>query len=58
MTTWPTRDEAMELLKTYTKNKNLIKHALAVEAGMRAYARSFGGDEETWGVVGLLHDLE
>ncbi len=58
MTTWPTRDEALELLKTYTKNKNLIKHALAVEAGMRAYARRFGEDEEQWGVVGLIHDFE
>ena len=58
MTTWPTRDEALELLKTYTKNKNLIKHALAVEAGMRAYARRFGEDEEKWGVVGLIHDFE
>jgi putative nucleotidyltransferase with HDIG domain len=48
----------MDLLKTYTKNKNLIKHALAVEAGMRAYARRFGEDEEKWGVVGLIHDFE
>ncbi|MGC9399322.1 MAG: HDIG domain-containing metalloprotein [Anaerolineae bacterium] len=58
MTTWPTREEALELLKTYTKNKNLIKHALAVEAAMRAYARRFGEDEEKWGVVGLIHDFE
>jgi putative nucleotidyltransferase with HDIG domain len=58
MTDWPTREEALELLKTYTKNKNLIKHALAVEAGMRAYARRFDGDEEKWGVVGLIHDFE
>ena len=58
MTTWPTRDEAMALLKSYTQNQNLIKHALAVEAGMRAYARRFGEDEARWGVVGLLHDFE
>ncbi|MFO7948192.1 MAG: HDIG domain-containing protein [Armatimonadota bacterium] len=53
-----TRDDAMELLKEYTKNPNLIKHALAVEAAMRAYARRFGGDEETWGMVGILHDFD
>jgi putative nucleotidyltransferase with HDIG domain len=56
--TWPTRDEAWALLNEYTTNRNLIKHALAVEAGMRAYARRFGEDEEKWGVVGLIHDFE
>jgi putative nucleotidyltransferase with HDIG domain len=55
---WPTREQAWELLNEYTKNKNLVKHALAVEAGMRAYARRFGEDEEKWGVVGLIHDFE
>ena len=58
MTTWPTREEAWELLNEYTQNPNLIKHALAVEAGMRAYARRFDGDEERWAVVGLIHDFE
>jgi putative nucleotidyltransferase with HDIG domain len=53
-----TRQEAWELLNRYTKGKNLIKHALAVEAAMRQYARKFGGDEEVWGVVGLLHDFD
>ena len=53
-----TRDDAMELLTEYTTNPNLIKHALAVEAAMRAYARRFGEDEETWGMVGLLHDFD
>jgi putative nucleotidyltransferase with HDIG domain len=52
------RDEAMKLLREYTKNENLIKHALAVEAAMRAYARIFGEDEEKWGIVGLLHDFD
>lgn len=52
------RDDAMELLKEYTKNPNLIKHALAVEAAMRAYAQRLGGDEETWAIVGLLHDFD
>lgn len=56
--TWPTREEAWELLNEYTKSPNLINHALAVEAGMRAYARRFGEDEEKWGVVGLIHDFE
>lgn len=55
---WPTREEAWELLNRYTQNPNLIKHALAVEAAMRAYARRFGEDEELWGVVGLIHDFE
>jgi len=55
---WPTREEAWELLNEYTKSPSLINHALAVEAGMRAYARRFGEDEERWGVVGLIHDFE
>lgn len=55
---WPTREEAYQLLKKYTKNKNLIKHALGVEAAMRAYAPRFDGDVEKWGVVGLIHDFE
>ena len=56
--TWPTREEAWELLNEYTKTPSLIHHALAVEAGMRAYARRFGEDEERWGIVGLIHDFE
>jgi len=52
------RQEAFTLLKEYTKNENLIKHMLAVEAGMRAYARKYNGDEEKWGIVGLLHDFD
>ena len=54
----PSRDEAFELLRKYTKNENLIKHALAVEAAMRFYAGQFGEDESLWGVVGLLHDFD
>jgi putative nucleotidyltransferase with HDIG domain len=54
----PTREEAFALLTEYTKNENLIKHALAVEAAMRFYAQKFGEDEELWGVVGLLHDFD
>jgi len=52
------REQAWELLTEYTKNPNLIKHALAVEAAMRAYARRFGEDEEQWGIVGLIHDFD
>jgi len=52
------RQAAWELLCQHTKNENLRKHALAVEACLRAYARKFGADEEQWGVVGLLHDFD
>lgn len=52
------RQAAWDLLCEYTKNENLRKHALAVEACMRAYARKFGEDEEKWGVVGLIHDFD
>ncbi len=53
-----TREEALSILKEYTKSESLLKHAYAVEAAMRAYARKFGEDEELWGVVGLLHDFD
>jgi putative nucleotidyltransferase with HDIG domain len=52
------RDAAWILLNEYTKNPGLIKHMMAVEAGMRAYARKLGQDEERWGIVGLLHDFD
>ncbi|HUU46387.1 MAG TPA: HDIG domain-containing protein [Acidobacteriota bacterium] len=52
------RSEAYALLTEYTQNPSLIKHALAVEVAMRAYARKFGEDEETWGIIGLLHDFD
>ncbi len=58
MTTTPTRDDAWALLTEYTDNPSLIKHALAVEAAMRAYARKLGEDEESWGVIGLIHDFD
>jgi predicted hydrolase (HD superfamily) len=54
----PTRDEAFELLTTYTKSENLINHAQAVEGAMRYRARKIGEDEEKWGVIGLVHDLD
>src|SRR5437773_5351220 len=52
------RAAAWELLCEYTRNENLRRHALAVEACMRAYAKKFGEDEEVWGVVGILHDFD
>ena len=54
----PTRDEALGLLTTWTKTDSLVKHALAVEAVMRRMARSFGEDEEKWGIIGLVHDID
>src|SRR2546422_3876552 len=52
------RERAWGLLTEFTQSENLRKHALAVEACMRAYARKLSGDEELWGVVGLLHDFD
>ncbi|GAB4327155.1 MAG: HDIG domain-containing protein [Candidatus Zixiibacteriota bacterium] len=52
------RNDAWGLLNEYTKNPALIKHALAVEAAMRAYARKFGENEDEWGVIGLIHDFD
>ncbi len=52
------RNDSVNLLYEYTKSAGLRKHALAVEAAMRAYARKFGEDEEKWGTVGLLHDFD
>jgi putative nucleotidyltransferase with HDIG domain len=53
-----TRDRAWETLTKYTKSESLLRHALAVEASTRSYARRFDGDEELWGVVALLHDFD
>ena len=52
------REKAFNLLKENLKNQNLIKHSLAVEAGMRALAKFFGEDEEKWALAGLLHDID
>lgn len=53
-----TRLDHLALVREFTKNENLVRHMLAVEAAMRAYARKFGEDEEKWGAVGLLHDFD
>jgi predicted hydrolase (HD superfamily) len=52
------RDAAWALLTEWTKSESLRKHALAVEAAVRGYARKFGANEEEWGIVGLLHDFD
>jgi len=56
--TVPTREQAWALLTEYTKGDSLLKHALAVEAAVRGYARRFGEDEALWGVTALLHDFD
>jgi putative nucleotidyltransferase with HDIG domain len=53
-----TRNEALELLQTHLKNKNLIKHCLSVEACMKALAVRLGHDPEPWGLAGLVHDMD
>jgi len=54
----PTRDEILELLHEHTETPGLRKHALAVEAAMRAYARRFGENPDVWGATGLIHDFD
>ena len=52
------REQAWDLVREWTASESLRRHMLAVEAAMRAYAPRFDGDVETWGIVGLLHDLD
>ncbi|NIM17446.1 MAG: HDIG domain-containing protein [Candidatus Aminicenantes bacterium] len=52
------RDEALALIKEHLKAENLVKHCLAVEACMKAFAEKFGEDVDKWGLAGLLHDLD
>lgn len=54
----PDRDDALELFKKYNKSESLYKHALAVEGVMRYMARKNGEDEDKWGIIGLIHDLD
>jgi putative nucleotidyltransferase with HDIG domain len=52
------RDDAWALLTEFTKGESLLKHALSVEAAVRGYARTFGEDEDAWGITALLHDFD
>ena len=52
------REAAWQLLTEYTKSDSLLKHAMGVEAAVRGYARTFGENEDDWGIVGLLHDFD
>jgi len=52
------RDDAWALLTEYTKSESLLKHAMAVEAAVRGYARKFGENEDEWGITALLHDFD
>lgn len=52
------RREALHLLQEYLKDEKMIKHCIAVEAIMRSLARRLGEDEELWGLIGLLHDID
>jgi len=54
----PTREEAWQILTEHVKSENLLRHALAVEGVMRHMARKRGADEEEWGVIGLVHDVD
>ena len=54
----PTREDALKLFKEYNESESLLKHALSVEAVMRHFAKKHGEDEEKWGVIGLVHDLD
>lgn len=54
----PSRDSALELFKQYNKTESLLKHALSVEGVMRYMARKHGQNEEEWGIIGLIHDLD
>ena len=54
----PTRDEAWRLVQEHTQSETLRRHMRSVEAAMRAYARRFGGDEERWATIGLIHDWD
>lgn len=53
-----TREQAVSLLKEHVKTEELYRHSMAVEAGMRAYAKYFGEDEEEWAILGILHDID
>lgn len=53
-----TRNQALSIVRQYVKNENLVRHMLAVEAAMAAYAQKFGQEEQRWRIAGLLHDFD
>lgn len=55
---FPSREKVFQIVSAHIKNQNLLRHCLAVEAAMRALARKFAGNEEAWGVLGLIHDAD
>jgi putative nucleotidyltransferase with HDIG domain len=57
-TVTPTRETALSLFKEFNKSESLLKHALSVEGVMRYLAKKSGEDEEKWGIIGLIHDLD
>lgn len=58
MTGNPDREQALELFRKYNKSESLYRHALSVEAVMRYMAEKHGEDQEKWGIIGLIHDLD
>jgi predicted hydrolase (HD superfamily) len=54
----PDRDQALALLRQYTRNESLVRHGLSVEAVMRHFASKWGEDADKWGIIGLVHDLD
>jgi putative nucleotidyltransferase with HDIG domain len=54
----PTHEQALALLRKYNKSESLLKHAFAVEGVMKYMAKKAGEDEEKWGIIGLIHDLD
>lgn len=58
MITIPTRENALQLFLEYNQTDSLYRHALAVEAVMRHFARKFNEEEDKWGIIGLVHDLD
>lgn len=58
MTWLPDRAEALEFLRTFVKQENLVRHMIATEAIMKELAKRLGGDEQLWGLAGLFHDLD
>ncbi|MDQ1296390.1 MAG: hypothetical protein QG611_368, partial [Bacteroidota bacterium] len=57
-TVYPTRESALDLFRKFNRSESLLKHALSVEGVMRYMAKKAGEDEEKWGIIGLIHDID